>query len=278
MSTTTPPTTNEAWTTLITSIKSTLPTSPLPTFKPTSPHTPSSIASTIDHTLLSLSATPDQVTALCTEASTHNFATVCVRLPHVALAVQNLKGHSPPVGVACVVGFHEGTCPTPAKCKEAKDAVEAGASELDMVLNREKLQAKDYVSVYEDIHGVRKASAEGGVKLKVILETGRLESEDDVIAGCVVSCLAGADFVKTSTGFDGPGATVESVGLMRRVVDSVSGGRVRVKASGGVRTAADAIKMVEAGAERIGASAGVKLVKEMEGSGGEEGKADPGGY
>lgn len=146
-----------------------------------------------------------------------------------------------------------------------------------MVLNRTHLVAGDYVSVYEDILAVRKAAGEK-VKLKVILETGRLESEDEVIAGCVVSCLAGADYVKTSTGFDGPGATVESVGLMRRVVDVVSEGKVKVKASGGVRTAEDAVRMVEVGADRVGASAGVKIVKEVEGKGGEVGKGDEGGY
>ena len=145
-----------------------------------------------------------------------------------------------------------------------------------MVLNRDLLQAKEYVSVYEDILAVRKAAGDN-VKLKVILETGRLGSDEDIIAGCVISCLAGADYVKTSTGFDGPGATVESVGLMRSVVDVVSEGKVKVKASGGVRTAEDAIRMVETGAGRIGASAGVKIVKEMEGKGGEE-KGDSGGY
>lgn len=145
-----------------------------------------------------------------------------------------------------------------------------------MVLNRDLLQAKEYVSVYEDILAVRKVAGDN-VKLKVILETGRLGSDDEVIAGCVISCLAGADYVKTSTGFDGPGATVESVGLMRSVVDVVSEGKVKVKASGGVRTAEDAIRMVETGAGRIGASAGVKIVKEMEGKGGEE-KGDSGGF
>jgi deoxyribose-phosphate aldolase len=277
-STTTAPKTDAEWTSLISRTKASLGTTTTNTqkFKENNPlaTSPSSVASTIDHTLLALSATEAQVDTLCAEAKEHQFATVCVRLNFVSHAVQNLKSHKPDVGVACVVGFHEGTQSSADKALEAKQAVERGASELDMVINRTLLTAGKYEGVYDDIVAVRQVAPSSQLKLKVILETARLDV-DEIIAGSVISCVAGADFIKTSTGFDGPGATVENVALMRSVADSFGKG-VKVKASGGVRTADDAIKMLQAGAERIGASAGVKIVKDMEGNGPSE-QNDPSG-
>jgi deoxyribose-phosphate aldolase len=222
---------------------------------------PSTIPCTIDHTLLVPSATESQIDTLCSEALEYGFATVCVRLNHAVRAVQNLKD-TPDVGVACVVGFHEGTYPTSEKVDEAQNVVASGASELDMVINYPLLKEGKYSSVYEDVAAVRKA-APSPIQLKVILETSQL-NQDEIIAGCVISCMAGADFVKTSTGFNGSGASVKNVALMRAVVDMLGEG-CKVKASGGVRTAEDCIDMLKAGAERIGASAGVKIMKELSG-------------
>ncbi|KAL2868453.1 2-deoxyribose-5-phosphate aldolase [Aspergillus lucknowensis] len=217
---------------------------------------------TIDHTQLGLTATEEQINELCAQASKYQFATVCVRLKHVQQAAQQLR-QSPDVGVACVVGFHEGMYETSEKEVEARKAVRFGATELDMVLKYPLLKEKQYNEVYEDILAVRKA-APLPVRLKVILETSQL-SRDEIIAGSVISCLAGADYIKTSTGFNGAGATVENVALMYEIAKLVGKG-TKVKASGGVRTAADCIKMLKAGAERIGASSGVKIVQELEGA------------
>ena len=213
-------------------------------------------AKTIDHTLLKTDATQAQIDALCDEARSYGFASVCVRLPWVQRAVQNLQGS--PVRVACVVGFHEGTQATSDKVSEAASAVKAGALELDMVLNWQKLKADQYDEVYEDIVAVRTASIQ--VTMKVILETSQL-SRSQIIAGCVIAEAAGAQFVKTSTGFCGQGATVENVGLMKAVV----GSRLKVKASGGIKTSKDCRAMLKAGASRIGASSGKQIVDEMKG-------------
>ena len=215
-------------------------------------------AKTIDHTLLKTDVTEAQIDALCDEARSYDFASVCVRLPWVQRAVQNLQGS--PVRVACVVGFHEGTQATSDKVSESANAVKAGASELDMVLNWHKLKDDQYDEVYEDIVAVRKA-APSQVALKVILETSQL-SHAQIIAGCVIVEAAGAQFVKTSTGFCGQGATVDNVTLMKAVV----GSRLEVKASGGIKTSKDCRAMLEAGASRIGASSGKQIVDEMKGS------------
>ncbi|KAL4906872.1 hypothetical protein BDW74DRAFT_149841 [Aspergillus multicolor] len=251
------PTTNEGWEALITSIKASLPQTPSHEQAPT----PAKINRTIDHTQLALTATADQITELCAQASKYQFTTVCVRLAHVEQAVAHLKS-SPDVGVACVVGFHEGMYETSEKEDEARKAVALGATELDMVLKYPLLKLKQYAEVYADILGVRNA-APAPVGLKVILETSQL-TPDEIIAGSVISCVAGADFIKTSTGFNGAGATVENVALMYEVAKAVGKG-TKVKASGGVRSAQDCIKMLRAGAERIGASSGVKIVQEVEG-------------
>ncbi|PYH98771.1 deoxyribose-phosphate aldolase [Aspergillus ellipticus CBS 707.79] len=229
----------------------------------------SEINRTIDHTQLSLTATDQQIDDLCHEAIEHQFATVCVRLNYVSRAVQALKAH-PNVGVACVVGFHEGTYTTSEKTREAKEAVGLGASELDMVLNYPLLQEGKYEEVYTDVLEVRKA-APAPIGLKVILETSQLTPEQ-IVAGSVLACTAGADYIKTSTGFNGPGASVDNVALMRATANRVGKGS-KVKASGGVRSREDCRRMLEVGAERIGSSSGVKIVRE----GGNVGEAQDGG-
>ncbi|KAL1851885.1 hypothetical protein Plec18170_006188 [Paecilomyces lecythidis] len=264
------PTTNEEWATIITSIRDSLPK----TFTNRPAPAPSSIPGAIDHTLLGLSATESEIDTLCAEAKEYKFASVCVRVNHVRRAVENLKD-TPEVCVAAVVGFHEGTYRTAEKVDEALEAVNQGASELDMVLNYPLLKEGKFVDVYEDILAVRKA-APSPVKLKVILETSQLD-RDQIVAGSVISCLSGADFVKTSTGFNGPGATVENVSLMRATVDALGKG-CKVKASGGVRTAEDCVRMLQAGADRIGASAGVKIAKQLAGDASVEGSSAVGGY
>ncbi|KAA8645684.1 hypothetical protein EYZ11_005263 [Aspergillus tanneri] len=223
--------------------------------------TPSTINSTVDHTQLALAATEQQIDQLCDEALKYRFATVCVRLKHVPRSVQKLKAE-PGVGVACVVGFHEGMYETSEKEQEAQEAVNLGASELDMVLKYPLLKEGKYTEVYEDVLGVRKA-APSPTKLKVILETAQL-TRDEIIAGSVIAIMAGADFIKTSTGFNGPGASVDNVALMRATADLVSKG-CKVKASGGIRSSEDCIRMLKAGAERIGSSSGVRIMQELGG-------------
>ncbi len=212
---------------------------------------PTDLAKMIDHTLLKPDATRDEVVKLCEEARKHRFASVCVNTTWVPLAKSMLSGTD--VMVCAVVGFPLGAMLPTAKAYEARDAVRAGAKEIDMVINIGALKSRDYETVFEDICRVVKASGPAGVK--VILETGFLDTEQKIIA-CTLSKLAGAAFVKTSTGFGKGGATVEDVELMRRVVGSDIG----VKASGGVRTAEDVLKMAQAGANRIGASASVAIV------------------
>jgi deoxyribose-phosphate aldolase len=212
---------------------------------------PADLGKMIDHTLLKPEATRDEVTKLCAEAKQHRFASVCVNTTWVPLAKSLLAGTD--VMVCAVVGFPLGAMLPTAKAYEARDAVRAGAKEIDMVINIGALKSRDYETVFEDICRVVKAAAPAGVK--VILETGMLDTEQKII-GCTLSKLAGAAFVKTSTGFGKGGATVEDIEMMRRIV----GTDVGVKASGGVRTAEDAIKMAQAGANRIGASASVAIV------------------
>lgn len=212
---------------------------------------PADLAKLIDHTLLKPEATRDEVVKLCEEAKQHRFASVCVNTTWVPLCKALLAGTD--VMVCAVVGFPLGAMTPTAKAYEAREAVRQGAKEIDMVLNIGALKSRDYETVFEDICRVVKASSPAGVK--VILETSALDTEQKIIA-CSLSKLAGAAFVKTSTGFGKGGATVEDVELMRRVV----GAEIGVKASGGVRTAEDAIKMAQAGANRLGASASVAIV------------------
>ncbi|KAL2054183.1 hypothetical protein ABVK25_005722 [Lepraria finkii] len=211
-------------------------------------------AKTIDHTLLKLDATKEQIDAICEEATRFDFKSVCVRLKWVDRVVHSLRGSS--VDIACVVGFHEGTQDSAEKAADAKTAVDAGATELDMVMNYELLKQKKYSEVYTDVAAVRDV-APYPIILKVILETSQL-SPREIVAGCKIAEAAKADFVKTSTGFNGKGATQENVRLMKSVV----GDNMKVKASGGVKTVNDCIAMMEAGAERIGASSGVGIMEE----------------
>jgi deoxyribose-phosphate aldolase len=209
------------------------------------------LAGMIDHTLLKPEATRAEVVALCEEARTHHFASVCVNTTWVPLARGLLSGSD--VKICAVVGFPLGAMTPTAKAYEAREAVRQGAQEIDMVINIGALKSRDYETVFEDICRVVKASAPALVK--VILETGAL-TEDEKIIGCTLSKLAGSAFVKTSTGFGKGGATVEDVALMRRIV----GPNLGVKASGGVRTAEQVRQMAAAGATRIGASASVAIV------------------
>ena len=217
-----------------------------------------SIAHMIDHTLLKPDVTRPQIVTLCEEAKKYNFASVCVNSSWVPVAKSLLSGSS--VLVCAVVGFPLGAMTPTAKAYEARDAVRQGASEIDMVINVGALKSRDFETVFEDICRVVKAARPAIVK--VILETGSLTDEEK-IAGCTLSKLAGAAFVKTSTGFGKGGATVEDIALMRSVVGASMG----VKASGGVRSADDVEKMRVAGATRIGASASVAIVTGKKSSG-----------
>ena len=211
------------------------------------------LASLIDHTLLKPDATREEVEQLCREAAQFCFASVCVNPNWVALCRELLRNTG--VKVCTVIGFPLGAHLSDTKAYETKRAIEQGAEEVDMVLNIGALKSRDYALVEQDIHGVVNAAA-GRALVKVILETSLL-SRDEKVMGCTLAKAAGADYVKTSTGFGGGGATVEDVQLMRETV----GPEMGVKASGGVRTRDDAEKMVAAGATRLGASAGVKIVR-----------------
>jgi deoxyribose-phosphate aldolase len=209
------------------------------------------MASMIDHTLLKPDATREQLMQMCDEAKQYSFATVCVNSANIPLVARQLRGsHVKPIAV---VGFPLGAATSQAKAFEAREAIRAGAEEIDMVINIGALKSKDYKTVFEDIKTVVEASKPH--KVKVILETSQLNEEEKVIA-CALAKTAGAAFVKTSTGFGGGGATVEDISLMRRIV----GLDMEVKASGGIRTREDAQKMIQAGADRIGASASVGIV------------------
>lgn len=209
------------------------------------------LARMIDHTLLAPSATRRQIEELCEEAAANCFATVCLNPWWVRLAARRLAGT--PVRVCTVVGFPLGANRTETKAYEAIRAVEDGAGELDMVQNVGALKSGDYSDVERDIAAVVKA-AQGRARVKVILETALLTDEEKVKA-CVLAREAGAHFVKTSTGFGPGGATEEDIRLMRRVV----GAEIGVKAAGGVKDQPTALRMIEAGATRIGASAGVRI-------------------
>ncbi len=225
----------------------------------TKPQT-SDVSRLIDHTLLKPDVSQDQIAQLCYEARTYHFASVCVNPTHVKLCAQLLKGSD--VAVCTVIGFPLGATPATVKAFETQQAIRDGASEIDMVINIGALKSKDYRTVLEDIGAVVRAAHAGNSLVKVIIEAAFLNDEEKVIA-CQLSKTAGADFVKTSTGFGPGGATVADVALMRRVV----GPDIGVKAAGGVRNYADAQAMVAAGATRLGASAGVAIVREAQGHG-----------
>ncbi len=216
------------------------------------------ISHLIDHTLLKPDATTDQVVNLCLEAKKYGFASVCINPCFVKTAADILTGTN--VKVCTVVGFPLGATTKEVKAFEAKQAVENGASEIDMVINVSFLKSGKYSDVLEDIKAVREAVK--GVVLKVIIETCYL-TESEKIKACELSKEAGADYVKTSTGFGKGGATAEDILLMRKVVGRDMG----VKASGGIRDFEKALEMVKAGATRIGASASVKIVKKEKSEG-----------
>lgn len=211
-----------------------------------------SLAALVDHTLLKPEATREDIRRLCQEARRFGFASVCVNPFWVSLAACELRGSA--VKVCTVAGFPLGATLTEIKRAEAEAAIAAGAQEVDMVMNIGALRSGDWETVYEDIRAVAEACHRRGALLKVILETALLEDAQKV-AACVLARLAGADFVKTSTGFGPSGATVHDVALMRLVVGPDMG----VKAAGGIRTAEDFERMVAAGATRIGASASVRI-------------------
>ncbi|PKM52443.1 MAG: deoxyribose-phosphate aldolase [Firmicutes bacterium HGW-Firmicutes-7] len=209
------------------------------------------VAKYIDHTILKANATQDEIIKICEEAKTYSFASVCVNQYYTKLVREQLLGTD--VKVCTVVGFPLGAVSAEVKAFETLQAIEAGADEIDMVINIGALKDKKYDDVLTDIEGVVKAAK--GAIVKVILETCLLTEEEKVKA-CELSVAAGADFVKTSTGFSTGGATISDILLMRKTVGSVVG----VKASGAVRDYDTAMAVIEAGATRIGASAGIAIV------------------
>ncbi|MFC4767430.1 deoxyribose-phosphate aldolase [Effusibacillus consociatus] len=220
---------------------------------PFTPLAEEKLASAIDHTLLKPESTIEQVKKLCAEAKEHRFASVCVNPVFVPIAAAELKGTE--VKVCTVIGFPLGATPSAVKAFETEDAIRNGATEVDMVIPVGLLKAGEYRLVLEDIQAVVR-TAQGKALVKVIIETSLLTDEEK-IAACLLSKQAGADYVKTSTGFSSGGATKEDIELMRATVGSKMG----VKASGGVRTRDDALTMLAAGATRIGASASVAIVQ-----------------
>ncbi len=215
----------------------------------------SEIARLIDHTLLKPEASRDDIRKLCEEALTYGFVSVCVNPWNVAQAAELLQGSA--VKVCAVVGFPLGATLPEVKAFETREALQRGAQEIDMVINIGALKSGLLEAVAGDIRGVVETAHRGGGICKVILETALLAREEKVQASLAAK-NAGADFVKTSTGFSSGGATPEDVRLIRETV----GARTGIKAAGGVRTLEDLLKMVEAGATRIGASAGVKIVEQ----------------
>lgn len=214
------------------------------------------VARLIDHTLLKPEATSEQVIRLCEDAARFQFACAFVHPTNVALAASILAGSGVKVGAP--VGFPHGANLTTTKRFEAADLLRVGAQELDMVLNIGALKSRERKLVESDIRGVVEVAHGGGAALKVILETALLTVDEKILA-CELAVAAGADFVKTCTGFNGGGATIEDIALMRGVV----GNRAGVKASGGIRSAHGLVAMVDAGANRIGSSAGVSIIQQL---------------
>jgi deoxyribose-phosphate aldolase len=217
---------------------------------------PDALAKMIDHTLLKPEATSADIEKLCDEAKRHGFYSVCVNPSYVKQCRALLRGTS--VKLCCVVGFPLGAQSPEMKALEARKAIREGAVEIDMVINIGALKSKDAALVLRDIRAVVEACKDGRALSKVIFETALLTDDEKVLA-CELSMKAGADFVKTSTGFSSGGATAEDISLMAR---TVAPKKLGVKASGGVRTYDDAIRMIAAGATRIGASSSVKIVEE----------------
>lgn len=206
----------------------------------------------IDHTLLNADASLTQIHKLCEEAIAYKFATVCINSSYVESAVEILKDSN--VKVCTVVGFPLGACSTKTKVEEAKQAIADGAAEIDMVIHQGKVKEKDFQYVEDDIRSVKQAI--GNHTLKVILEICNL-TDEEIAKTCQLAESAGADYVKTSTGFGSYGATEEAVEIMRKNTSS----RVRIKASGGIRDAETAKRYIDLGVSRIGASAGIAIVE-----------------
>ena len=217
---------------------------------------PVQLARMIDHTVLKPEATQEDVRKLCEEALKHNFFSCCVNSSWVRAAAQILRGSS--VKVCAVVGFPLGAAPAEIKAMEARRAIREGAKEIDMVLNVGLAKSGDWEGVYKDIRAVAESCKDGNALLKVILETCLL-TKDEIVKACEASMRARAEFVKTSTGFNKGGATAEDIALMAR---TVAPKRLGVKASGGVRTYADAMLMIRNGATRVGSSNSVKMLEE----------------
>lgn len=207
----------------------------------------------IDHTLLKQDATSEQIIALCKEAKTYDFMSVCVNPDFVSLAAKELKDSD--VKVCTVIGFPLGANTTDVKVFETKKAILDGADEIDMVINVSKAKEHDYKFIEEEIHAIKEAT--DGRLLKVILETCLLD-DIEITETSLASLRAGADYVKTSTGFSKGGATVHAVEIMADAI----GGKLGIKASGGIHNKEEALQMINAGATRIGASSGVKIVTE----------------
>lgn len=220
---------------------------------------PEDIAHCIDHTLLKPMATKDDIKKLCAEAEEFKFATVCISPSYVKLAAQELSGSE--VKVCTVVGFPSGAHTPEIKAMEARRAIRDGAKEIDMVINIGALKSGDDELVYRDIRQVCEACEDGSASSKVIIETTYL-TEDEKVRACKLAKRARANYVKTSTGFGPEGATAEDVALMSRIVGQAG---IGVKAAGGIKSYEDAQKMIMAGATRIGASAGIKIIQESKG-------------
>lgn len=217
---------------------------------------PNQIAATIDHTLLKPEAGEAQIRQLCQEARSFGFASVCVNPTWVALCADLLADSA--VKTCTVAGFPLGATLTGTKAAETAAVISLGAQEVDMVMNVGRLKDGDYAFIHDDIAAVVAAAHPHGVLVKVIIETFLL-TDAEKVAASLLTQKAGADFVKTATGFNGGGATVADVRLMRRTVGPAMG----VKAAGGIRTGADALQMLGAGATRLGASAGVKIIESL---------------
>ncbi|WP_093106109.1 deoxyribose-phosphate aldolase [Salimicrobium album] len=218
----------------------------------------STLAKMIDHTQLKPETTKEKIEQICEEAKEYDFASVCVNPYWVSYCNEQLKDTD--VMVCTVIGFPLGASTTEVKVYETKTAIEHGAEEVDMVINVGELKSGNTEAVQKDIEAVVEAAA-GKATVKVIIETALLENEEKVTA-CELAKQAGADYVKTSTGFSGGGATLEDVSLMRETVGDDMG----VKASGGVKDYEDAKQMIDAGATRIGASSGIAIIQGKEGT------------
>lgn len=209
----------------------------------------------IDHTLLKAAATEAQIIKLCQDALRYDFYAICVNGCHVPLAAKQLNGSD--VKIASVVGFPLGAMSPQAKAFEAQNAIENGANEIDMVISIGALKDAKYDDVFSELSQLADLCHSHDAALKVILETCLL-TDEEIIKACELCVKANADFVKTSTGFDAGGATIEDIKLMKRAVS----GKAKIKASGGIRTLQDALKFIDAGADRLGCSAGVAIMEE----------------